>query len=87
MQEVHASDNGWPKFIRINPILNWDYSDIWKYLDDYNIPYCILYKKGYTSLGSVSKTLPNPKLKNDNENGYLHARFLLDSKFERLGRI
>ena len=85
LHEVHASDNGWPKFIRINPILNWSYSLIWEYIDEYEIDYCTLYREGYTSLGSRPKTRPNPKLMTENGN-FLHARALKDATFERLGR-
>lgn len=85
LHEVQATDNGWPKFIRINPILNWSYSLIWEYIDKYEIDYCKLYNQGYTSLGSRLKTLPNPKLVTENGT-FLHARALKDATFERLGR-
>ncbi len=85
LEEVHASDNGWPKFIRINPILNWSYGNIWDYIDYYKINYCQLYNYGYTSLGSQSKTLPNPKLQSI-DGRYLHARLLKSAIDERLGR-
>lgn len=84
--EVHASDNGWPKFTRINPILNWSYSQIWNYIDYHEVDYCQLYRDGYTSLGSKSKTCQNPKLKCENGT-FLHARQLQDGSFERLGRL
>lgn len=85
LQEVHASDNGWPNFIRISPILRWSYSEIWAYIDHHNVDYCDLYKKGYTSLGSKVNTRPNPALE-DGEGIFLHARALKSSSLERLGR-
>lgn len=56
------SSRGWPPFMRINPVLNWTYSDVWRYLRDASASYCCLYDKGYTSLGSVRDTKPNSAL-------------------------
>ena len=85
MHEVNSSDNGWPKFTRISPLLNWGYSQIWEYIDYQRIEYCQLYNDGYTSLGSRSRTIPNPELESA-DGKYLHARMLKDVKFERSGR-
>lgn len=37
---------GWPQYERINPIINWDYADIWAFLQKFNVPYCCLYDQG-----------------------------------------
>lgn len=76
--------------MRVSPLLNWYYSDIWNYLLFYNVPYCKLYDQGYTSLGSVSSTIKNPSLLHYSvqlgKEIYLPAYKLLNEAEERSGR-
>ncbi|KAG6852971.1 hypothetical protein C0991_007782 [Blastosporella zonata] len=58
----NMTDEGWPRFERINPIINWSYDQVWTFLRQLNVPYCSLYDEGYTSLGSTFNTFPNPAL-------------------------
>ncbi|XP_017758416.1 PREDICTED: FAD synthase-like isoform X2 [Eufriesea mexicana] len=82
------TDSSWPNLIRVNPILNWSYDQVWKFLLKQNVPYCSLYDKGYTSLGTKSTTLPNPRLKDPNNSLlYLPAYTLTDESAEREGRV
>ena len=92
------TDKDWPSILRIHPILDWIYHDVWQIIRHYNIPYCKLYKHGYltrylllhiryTSLGNLKDTTPNPFLWSKDENKYLPAYMLSDASQERLGRI
>lgn len=84
------TDNDWPDFMRVNPILDWSYRDVWDYLVTLKVPYCKLYDDGYTSLGSSKDTSLNPRLKRSDESGqtfYLPAFSLEDPSDERSGRI
>lgn len=82
------TDPSWPEVIRVFPLLDWCYRDIWQYLRQSYIPYCMLYDKGYTSLGSRFNTAPNPNLKyiKDGIAAYRPAYKLDDPRMERNGR-
>jgi len=53
------SSAGWPAFMRVNPVLDWGYSDVWALLRAAAVPYCALYDRGFTSIGSTADTRPN----------------------------
>ncbi len=80
------TDPGWPSYMRINPILNWHYSDVWSLLKECKIPYMSLYDRGYTSIGSRHNTMPNPALRMENGE-YKPAHMLEDESREREGRM
>lgn len=78
------TDHGWPDFMRVHPVIDWHYTEIWAFIRHLGLRYCSLYDAGYTSLGGTSDTLPNPRL---NEGGqYLPAYELKEDLEERLGR-
>eukprot|EP00877_Chromochloris_zofingiensis_P003920 jgi/Chrzof1/13529/Cz08g00340.t1 len=79
------SSDGWPPFMRINPILDWTYHDVWTFLRATNVPYCSLYDAGYTSLGGTHNTLPNSALKKE-DGSFAPAYMLADGRLERVGR-
>ncbi|GJD04709.1 phosphoadenosine phosphosulfate reductase [Colletotrichum higginsianum IMI 349063] len=67
------TDSGWPDFMRVHPVIDWHYAEIWA---------------GYTSLGGTQDTHPNPQLKKEGESGasFRPAYELTEDDEERLGR-
>ncbi|PNW74277.1 hypothetical protein CHLRE_13g592500v5 [Chlamydomonas reinhardtii] len=80
------SSEGWPAFMRVNPILDWTYHDVWVFLRATRVAYCSLYDHGYTSLGGVGNTLPNNTLRRP-DGSYEPAYHLADGRLERVGRV
>ncbi|KAF6828750.1 FAD synthetase [Colletotrichum plurivorum] len=82
------TDAGWPAFMRVHPVIDWHYAEIWAFIRHLEIPYCPLYDQGYTSLGGTQDTHPNPQLKKAAENGagFRPAYELTEDDEERLGR-
>lgn len=86
------TDHGWPDFMRVHPVIDWHYAEIWAFIRHLGLEYCSLYDMGYTSLGGTSDTHPNPRLwmpseGRDGANGrYLPAYELTEDMEERLGR-
>eukprot|EP01120_Amphizonella_sp_Union-15-10_P006899 TRINITY_DN2284_c0_g1_i4.p1 TRINITY_DN2284_c0_g1~~TRINITY_DN2284_c0_g1_i4.p1 ORF type:complete len:167 (+),score=23.34 TRINITY_DN2284_c0_g1_i4:62-562(+) len=79
------TDLGWPSFVRVNPLLDWSFHDIWDFILREKLPYCELYDRGYTSIGCTKDTKPNPAL--INEFGQYHPAYKLkDGNAEREGR-
>lgn len=84
------TDKDWPPMMRVTPILNWKYNNIWDFVRGLYLPYCSLYDWGYTSIGSQNNTLPNPLLVTKDRAGqvmYLPAHLLQEPDMERRGRL
>ena len=88
--QTHFSptDGNWPKVMRVNPILHWEYAQVWTFLRGLTLPYPIYYDQGYTSLGGINNTSPNPNLATDDKSGmkFKPAYELEDGSLERAGR-
>jgi len=62
-QDSFCPSSHWmPPFMRVNPILDWNYGLVWHFLRLFKLPYCSLYDQGYTSLGTTKDTNPCPAL-------------------------
>lgn len=79
-------DAGWPDLMRVSPILDWRYCDVWRFVKELSIPYCTLYDAGYTSLGNIHNTSPNPALLQQDGVTYSPAYSLDNGGMERAGR-
>jgi len=42
--------------IKINPLVDWSYEDVWNYIRENNVPYNRLHKQGYPSIGCAPCT-------------------------------
>lgn len=91
LKHVDKSSEGWPDFTRIHPLLDWDYPEIWKFINFFKFKVCSLYEQGYTSLGRIHNTRKNPHLmKPSNGEGppeFYPAWFLKDGSKERESRV
>lgn len=85
VDKIMRTDNDWPDFLRVHPLLDWSYHDIWNFILQNDISYCKLYDMGYSSLGDLDNSIPNPNL-------VLNGRFLppwelKDESQERASRL
>lgn len=69
-------------------MLDWNCENVWEYVLKLKVPYCSLYDRGYTSIGNMRNTRPNPQLEVEGQPGtFLPAYHLLDDSLERAGRL
>ncbi|KPM35351.1 hypothetical protein AK830_g11227 [Neonectria ditissima] len=82
-----VTDKDWPQFMRVHPVIDWHYVEIWAFIRHLEIPFCELYNRGFTSLGGVTDTRPNPALAVGNDATHFRPAYeLRDDDEERLGR-
>lgn len=82
--------------MRVFPVLHWSYGNVWRFILAFEVPYCILYERGYvfpqftipsfTSLGTFKDTVPNVLLLTESGT-YKHAKELQDWTKERSNRL
>ncbi|XP_063710036.1 FAD synthase-like [Culicoides brevitarsis] len=92
MQAFQETDHGWPKLMRISPLLEWNCDNVWDYLLENKVAYCKLYDRGYTSIGDKTNTIPNPHLRyEDEKTGVVRYKAAYELRngdaFERAGRL
>ncbi|KAK4114947.1 adenine nucleotide alpha hydrolases-like protein [Canariomyces notabilis] len=87
LSHFNPTDEGWPQFMRVHPVIDWHYVEIWAFIRHLGIPFCELYNRGFTSLGGVTDTRPNPALAVRGEASKFRPAYeLRDDDEERLGR-
>ncbi len=42
--------------VKLNPLINWSEEEVWQYIKKFNVPYNLLYNKGYKSIGCAPCT-------------------------------
>lgn len=89
---------GWPNVVRYCPVFTWNYAQVWSYILRREVPFCSLYRDGYTSLGSKMSTRRNSHLavvagdavsatSGAEPSLFRPAWELADGAFEREGRV
>lgn len=76
IEEDYFSPRKMPPHMRVQPILHFKERDIWNFMFKYKIPFCVLYKEGYRSLGAKGSTVKMsdiPAWEQDLENTYERA--------------
>jgi phosphoadenosine phosphosulfate reductase len=47
-----------PPLVKINPLVDWDYEQVWSYINENSVPYNILHYEEYKSIGDTHSTVP-----------------------------
>ena len=47
--------------VTINPIIDWDDSEVWDFIESNGIPYCSLYEEGFERLGCIGCPMARTK--------------------------
>ncbi len=50
------------QIVKFNPLVDWTEKQVWDYIKENNVPYNVLYDKGYTSIGCAPCTRPTRKI-------------------------
>lgn len=78
---------GWPPVKLFSPVFRWSYAMVWSYTLNLDVPRCVLYDKGFTSLGAKHLTVPNEALRLTGADvAFAPAWRLVDASLERANR-
>jgi phosphoadenosine phosphosulfate reductase len=56
LDEAHRGTSG--PLLKLNPLLDWSLSDVWRYLVEQGVPYNVLHDRGFVSIGCAPCTRP-----------------------------
>lgn len=76
VEEDYFSPREVPPHMRVQPILHFKERDIWNFIFKFKVPFCVLYREGYRSLGAKGSTVKMsdiPAWEQDLENTYERA--------------
>lgn len=51
MSSFEPTTRGWPAMLRVNPVIDWSYSMVWRFLRGLRLPYCKLYDEVSSCMG------------------------------------
>lgn len=68
----------------LNPIIDWEDSDVWEFIKEYNVPYCGLYDQGFKRLGCIGCPMGGGKTQNKELARYPKYKQAYLKAFERL---
>ncbi|KAI8867121.1 adenine nucleotide alpha hydrolases-like protein, partial [Ramicandelaber brevisporus] len=87
LQAFSPCDKDWAEnVIRVSPILDMSFEEVWESTHACGIPICPLYYDGYTSLGYKDNTTKNDALLDRTNGEWLPGWYLLDGTLERMNR-
>ncbi|KAK5656120.1 hypothetical protein OQA88_4880 [Cercophora sp. LCS_1] len=87
LEHFSPTDADWPQLMRVNPLIDWHYAEIWTFIRHLELSFCCLYDRGFSSLGGMTNTRPNPALALDVEKKTFRPAYeLVRDDEERLGR-
>lgn len=46
LTHMDMTDKDWPQFMRVHPVIDWTYAQVWKFLKVLEVDYCSLYDQG-----------------------------------------
>lgn len=85
LEPFAPSTAGWATCMRVNPVLDWSFEQVWSFIRLFGVNYCALYDRGFTSVGQRANSQPNEQLRNE-DGSYRPASELRDAASERAGR-
>jgi phosphoadenosine phosphosulfate reductase len=70
----------------VHPIIDWSVHDVWEYIQTNDIPYCSLYKEGFTRLGCIGCCMASAKERRRQFDRYPRIERLYRKSFHNASR-